>query len=355
MNYCVNENLPADSRIIWIDVLKGLGIIAVVWGHSGNPYAYLMFFFHMPLFFFMSGYLYKQHAGKSWLQYTGKKIKHLLIPYLFYLISITLLLMILSLLKNQPVTADWKTLLMGGSSLAGVYGTFWFVTCLFFVQIFYDFLCRKIHSNRLRIIMLVACYFLAYWESRFHQDVFLLWNIDVVLFAIIFYALGNLCRFKKWFENPRIVSFLTVFSLIITVTFFTLYFMDIIRFGLDLKHRQYYFFGTNVLVPMSMIILLSVLSIKVAKSGIIRKITSSLGESSMSIMYLHQFSNFIAGHLVTITPLWFLITGLLLPWLWNKIASNMSLLRFLALGSSFKHSRGSTFSLSKNNKNINLP
>jgi len=43
----------------WIDRLKGIGIITVVLGHTGNEFTHHYFFwFHMPLFFIISGYLF---------------------------------------------------------------------------------------------------------------------------------------------------------------------------------------------------------------------------------------------------------------------------------------------------------
>lgn len=49
------------NRIVWIDTLKALGIIAVVVGHVvPGTLAKIIFSFHMPLFFFISGFLFKE-------------------------------------------------------------------------------------------------------------------------------------------------------------------------------------------------------------------------------------------------------------------------------------------------------
>lgn len=51
--------MTISKRVSWIDIAKGLGIIFVVMGHSDNPVAQKYFFwFHMPLFFIISGYLF---------------------------------------------------------------------------------------------------------------------------------------------------------------------------------------------------------------------------------------------------------------------------------------------------------
>ena len=77
------------QRQPWIDIAKGIGITAVVLGHSGSSIAYYLYWFHMPLFFIISGYLFKPHEDwatlSNWLY---KRTCQLLIPYLSFLIII---------------------------------------------------------------------------------------------------------------------------------------------------------------------------------------------------------------------------------------------------------------------------
>ena len=62
------------NRIPWLDAVKGVGIICVILGHMTIPETLrqFVFSFHMPLFFFVSGYLYHGRAedlistGLSW-------------------------------------------------------------------------------------------------------------------------------------------------------------------------------------------------------------------------------------------------------------------------------------------------
>lgn len=326
-----------SNRIKWIDVLKGIGIVSVVWGHTGHPYAYLMFFFHMPLFFFISGYLYRYNENESWLNIIIKRLKHLLVPYSFYLIMITTVLYVLAALKDEPFTVtNVKALLLGGSLLEGPYGTFWFVTCLFTIQIVYDLLQRRLRHKSLIILFVIACYFFAYWESLYHQDFFFPGNMDVAFFGIVFYALGNLFKTKGWLENLRSFKVILISSALYFTYFYYLYFSQAMRFGMDLKHRQYYYFGTSILLPLCTIVLLIAISMGLAKWNLVRKAISSLGESSMSIMYLHLFSITIANQFITINPFRFMVIGILLPYMWYIFVSTIPGLRFLALGSHSK-------------------
>ncbi len=316
--------------------MKGIGIICVVWGHSGSPYGYLMFLFHMPLFFFVSGYLYKPRPDQSWLQNAVGRAKHLLIPYIFYLLLITVILSVLALRAGQPLATaiDWKALVLGGSMLAGAYGTFWFVTSLYVVQTAYDLLERKIQLWWVKFIILTGCYLVAYWESRFHQNVFVAWNVDVALFAISFYALGHAFRSKKWLETFRAKSVLHTVAGVYSVSFFIAYAWHYVDFGLDLKHRQYYYLGTSIFTPLAVTILLAGWSIWLSKWPLTGRLLGSMGRASMPVMYLHLLTGLLIRRYIAITPFEFTVAGLGLPWLWYQICRSVPSLRLVALGQS---------------------
>lgn len=62
---------------------KAIGIMAVVVGHSGCPQIIhdFIYCFHMPLFFMISGYFFKESNAKNMKHYLFKKVKRLYIPY----------------------------------------------------------------------------------------------------------------------------------------------------------------------------------------------------------------------------------------------------------------------------------
>lgn len=69
------------NRISYIDVFRGFGILMMVMGHVGfgEIFQHWIHAFHMPMFFFIAGYLYKSRPLKTTLV---KRIKGLLLPYL---------------------------------------------------------------------------------------------------------------------------------------------------------------------------------------------------------------------------------------------------------------------------------
>ena len=80
------------SRIVWIDYAKAIGITLVILGHVPVPadIKWVIYGFHMPLFFVISGYLMSRHYDTRVGQL--KKIANsLLLPYLIYASAITLM------------------------------------------------------------------------------------------------------------------------------------------------------------------------------------------------------------------------------------------------------------------------
>lgn len=80
-----------QQRYNWVDWAKAIAIYAVVLGHitnSTNPYwvqyiSRIGCIFHLPVFFFISGYLFIIKEDSFW-EFTKKSAQMLLIPYIFF-------------------------------------------------------------------------------------------------------------------------------------------------------------------------------------------------------------------------------------------------------------------------------
>lgn len=86
-----------QKRLEWVDIAKGIGIILVVLGHCvpyGGTTFNLIFTFHMPLFFILSGYCYVQRGIRTTFD---KKLKSLLVPFAkYFLLGLVITLIILN-------------------------------------------------------------------------------------------------------------------------------------------------------------------------------------------------------------------------------------------------------------------
>ena len=66
-----------------LDIVKGIGIILMVVGHSGAP-AYIhdiIYTFHMPLFFICSGWFFSERGIDDSRGFAVRKIKSIYLPY----------------------------------------------------------------------------------------------------------------------------------------------------------------------------------------------------------------------------------------------------------------------------------
>lgn len=94
------------QREKWIDVVRGGAILLVVIGHSGCPEILynLIYSFHMPLFFVISGYLYNYDKWNKTLRFKSFFVNRLnayIKPY-FILCGINLVLCIIQeIIKNR--------------------------------------------------------------------------------------------------------------------------------------------------------------------------------------------------------------------------------------------------------------
>ena len=67
-----------------IDVAKGIGMLMVVFGHTQSEYIQLVYQFHLPLFFFLSGLVFNEKKVDDIENFVLSKIKNLWFPFVKY-------------------------------------------------------------------------------------------------------------------------------------------------------------------------------------------------------------------------------------------------------------------------------
>ncbi len=71
-----------EERFLWIDAARGLVMLCVIASHLGNDTVdRLVFPFHVPIFFLISGYLLSRKG--SYASFARRKVRQLLVPYAF--------------------------------------------------------------------------------------------------------------------------------------------------------------------------------------------------------------------------------------------------------------------------------
>lgn len=142
------------NRIEWIDTAKGIGILLVVIGHIQLiPFFHdCIFLFHMPLFFFISGTLFKKN--ESWKNCFTKKIIHLLLPYPFFMF----LFVPLRYITNYFCTGEWESFKLSMLGLSYFDKPLWFLFALFITTL----IMRSLYSFTKKINIIVTVIILGF-------------------------------------------------------------------------------------------------------------------------------------------------------------------------------------------------
>ncbi len=145
------------KRIFWLDTAKAYGIILVFYGHiiekfeilgiSSMSYQHkIIYGFHIPLFFIVSGYF-----SKNFSLNLKQRLSTRILPFIFFNFFISLPLQIYSDLTNRVIRLPLY--ISGIVSILRAYPVFnfmtWFLVCLFTVEII-DYLVNKYVINNIK-------------------------------------------------------------------------------------------------------------------------------------------------------------------------------------------------------------
>lgn len=183
--------VETKNRIEWIDMAKGYGMFAVIIAHicSGQLHEWI-YTFHMPLFFFLSGYVFSNK--NSFDDFIKKKAQSLLVPYFSLGIPMVVLTIFLKLYQNT-FTVDATKELIKDFIIQKRQWTLWYIACLFFLNILFYLITKfaKTNISRAVIVSVITIVGLLYYKCG---GLPLPWNIDVCFTAIPFFFVGYVLK-----------------------------------------------------------------------------------------------------------------------------------------------------------------
>ncbi|WP_430603302.1 acyltransferase family protein [Enterococcus sp. DIV0724b] len=270
-----------SSRVQWIDYAKGVGILSIILGHSGFPQMKYLFWFHVPLFFIISGFLNKRGYEQKFTDFFRKKIISLWIPYYVYGILCILLFQVLVWEFDASfICKELLKLIYSGTKVTGIIGAFWFIPVLFFTEIIFYFY-QKINKKAIKIAFLFTCYFT--FQLVF-QYITLPMDINVIPIAIVFFSIGVYMK-ENW-QWRVIISKLAIVILLVFMFFFHLKLVDL---NIDLKNAVASPLIINIIVPVAICQLIFVISIFLEKKkGLPLNMLAFFGKESLYFMLTHN-------------------------------------------------------------------
>lgn len=300
-----------NDRIAWIDIARGIGIFLVVLGHCispSNPANYVIYCFHMPLFFILSGYGF--NSTQQFYGFIKKKSKALLFPYIS---TIALLIVIWSafadyklgfLDSGHPI---YSILYGSGRDTAQLgiinVGPIWFLLALFSANIIFWTILHitkgSLYKSGLLVIILAAI------GKNLSSINNMPWSLDIALVAQLFMFFGYIAKRFDLFEKIPDRFEILICGLILAI--------DVSLGGLSMNDRTY----SDLLVSGSGAIAGTFLIVWLAQTLVQYKypriIFSYLGQKAIIILCLHLFDfNKILGFLPTIILYWLGKHGIIL-------------------------------------------
>src|SRR6266498_5695695 len=221
----ISKAAALAKRVEYVDIAKGIGIVLVVMGHNDfaliSPFAHkLIYSFHMPMFFFMSGMFFKPDA--PFWSFLQSRFNRVLKPFLAILLLIYFASISFSKVSLVMATKRLlKAMYANGHYLDWV--QLWFLPHLFTVSLFAYLFFKAVKSNQIykvRWVILTVIYIAGIFSMNYFWpfDLSILgrsftlyglpFSIDLILVSGYFFIFGfelNQKRNEQFFGSPWIL------------------------------------------------------------------------------------------------------------------------------------------------------
>lgn len=274
-----------------IDILKGIGIISIVVGHTfyasePSEVRKFVYVYHLAIFFFCSGYLFKDSYLESLKNFLIKKFKALYLPYIGFCFFFLFLDIFSGNITGKEVPYFTIRMLLL-SALNRFTGAMWFIKWLLFVEILFWFMLKiivkRMNKGTIEIIFLsVFMMSIGIVLSKYGIDFA---YIDIVLVALPIITFGYFYHLYetviiKFIKNDVLYCLLSG-GAIALLNYLT-------KEEIEFSIRHYYGSGVLFLPIVLMGIFFCITLAKVISRNIyIEKIIIICGKYSYWIMALH--------------------------------------------------------------------
>ncbi|WP_158589727.1 acyltransferase family protein [Flavobacterium sp. 120] len=283
------------KRLNSIDIAKGIAIILVVIGHTSTHLGIekVIYQFHMPLFFILSGFFYQDNYIKAPLVFLLVSLKRLYAPFVIN----GLRLFFIGLLMTYLILGSTGFSFLGGLKyilliILGLNspqfggGAFWFLRALFMVRFLYLFIIlfsNKIENTSLKnciVFMSVFIFLIIGYKTQFP------YSISSSFIALFFYYMGNLYAKNQKYINLNGFLLIPAIAFVIGSSYIN---------TVDLAYNTYTYFSLFILSSICGTYVILFVSEKIKQNYILEYI----GQKSLSIMIFH-FLSFVTINLVIV-------------------------------------------------------
>lgn len=215
------------GRVKYIDIARGIAMLCIVLGHLGNSQINrVVFTFHVPIFFFITGYFINNKLTMK--NFIKDKAKTLLIPYLCTCIVIIFLggleyFIFYGAEDAKKAMLDWVYASIYGAGDAytepfyiKAIGAIWFLWATFWGSVFLRSILNV--KTGTRILLVLVLFFIGSWSRK------LFWfplSIQAGCCATLFMYLGHLLKDIKELLKKINIETKTVLSILALAIWFS--------------------------------------------------------------------------------------------------------------------------------------
>ncbi len=300
------------KRIEWLDCARGLAMLLVIIGHVvGNEYSLsgyvlrgLIFSLHIPLFFILSGLVFKPTAVEADIRPRAvRSAERLLLPVL----PVYLVWILSALLNDQSLAGNvgyWArrfyTLLYAsangysfGRATAESIGALWFLFVLFGMRLTADVLTVKIEERSRGLWVAVLC---LVGLCMGKTGLYLPFSFDIALASLPFFWLGLLCRGRDIAHPWKTLIFSCALWLLLTALSFP---DPEERTYLELAVRRYSLFPLSFVGGAAGSLFVCAFSKLLCQAKRLAAPFSFLGRNSLELLCAHALDG-------VIKPFWYM-------------------------------------------------
>lgn len=276
----------ATERDLTFDIMKGIGILLVLLGHTWGIPEYLhqaIFSFHMPMFFIVAGYFSKSyHQVNDKLKTIKKYFRRLVVPFLFTSLLFIIFFVLLSVAKN-----DWNIAIRSFCSvfhadIIGLetpfgrlaIGVMWFLLALFWSKVF------LLYITKYPKYTLLISFGLSIGALLLHKVLpYSIWCLSISLVALPFVAIG------WWLRNYKVTIPIYIKIFLVVCWVYVIIKMIVV----DMYEYRWDFYPLNLLGALGGTYALYAISLFINKKlKYTAKVLSYLGFISLAIVCFHN-------------------------------------------------------------------
>ena len=282
------------GRIKELDVIKAVGIFLMIfdhvwWGDLAHIYIQS---FHMPVFFIVSGYLWK--PGQNTSRITRRRFKTIMVPYFSFAVLYLLILTGASIagVTDRSISLALRAVLLFPTDMQNMpfAPALWFLPCFYFCNVIYVFLTDKLGFYKWIAIIVLAIGGFTYSTLT---DYMLPFTLEPIMVTPLFLLIGEFIRNN----NDNIFHWIDRYWFLISLIFLDSI-LVFINGSCDLRSARYHNCALYIVDAVLGTLILWGITRKIIELQKIGGVTY-LSIYSISFLCLNQFVIMLCEKLVT--------------------------------------------------------